>query len=109
MHSSVLLLYLSLALISRAFASDTDYDPYADLDDTFDSYTMEENMSICVVACAKCHDMLGDVFDHMKRFCIRRKGRTIPDCHNARTVRRFLQLDYFKKHSSRSHISCTLR
>ena len=69
MHHNLIavLLVMSLVMISKCKAdTDDDYDPYADLDGTFDSYTMEENISLCVVTCAKCHDMLGEVFDHMK-------------------------------------------
>ncbi|OWA51117.1 hypothetical protein BV898_15615 [Hypsibius exemplaris] len=62
--------------------------------------TLEDNIALCVVACARCHDTLGTVFNHIKctRQCVRHHGDLIPDCHSAKTVRQYLRREFLEKY-----------
>ncbi|EFN81201.1 Eclosion hormone, partial [Harpegnathos saltator] len=54
-----------------------------------DPYTL----GVCIRNCAMCRDMYGTYFKVQKcaDFCVKYKGKLIPDCEDEDSIRLFLQ------------------
>ncbi|XP_011170944.1 eclosion hormone [Solenopsis invicta] len=53
----------------------------------------ERNIGVCIRNCAQCQKMFGTYFMGQKcaDFCVKYKGKLIPDCEDEFSIRPFLQ------------------
>ncbi|XP_070169899.1 eclosion hormone [Polyergus mexicanus] len=54
----------------------------------------ERNIGVCIRNCAQCKKMFGSFFIGQKcaDFCVRYKGKLVPDCEDEFSIRPFLQV-----------------
>ncbi|XP_018305531.1 eclosion hormone [Mycetomoellerius zeteki] len=54
----------------------------------------ERNIGVCIRNCAQCRKMFGVYFMGQKcaDFCVKYKGKLIPDCEDEFSIRPFLQV-----------------